>query len=58
MRDGNWKYLEDEKGEYLFDLSTDPYEKADVKGQYPDILQNLRKKYLVWEGTVLKSFLE
>jgi len=58
MRDGNWKYLADEKGEYLFDLSNDPYESTDVKQQYPDILQKMKLKYAVWEGTVLKSFLE
>ena len=58
MRNGNWKYLVDEKGEYLFDLSSDPYETNDVKDKYPDILQRMKQKYAAWEGTVLKSFLE
>ena len=58
MRNGNWKYLVDEKGEYLFDLSGDPFETNDVKDKYPDILQRMQQKYAAWEETVLKSFLE
>jgi arylsulfatase A-like enzyme len=39
MRDGNWKYIQDEKAnEYLFDLSNDPSEKI--------ILRISRKQYL------------
>jgi len=31
IREGKWKYLQDEKGEYLFDLLADPGEKNDLK---------------------------
>jgi arylsulfatase A-like enzyme len=58
IRDGIWKYLVDEKGEYLFDLSTDPAEKVDVKTKYPDILERMKTKYATWEASVLPSFLK
>jgi len=55
MRDGNWKYLQDEKGnEYLFDLLIDPREQNNLKDQQQDIFNKLKKKYGEWEKTVLK----
>lgn len=54
MRDGKWKYLQDEKGnEYLFDLSIDPQEKNNLKEQQDTIFVKLKKKYQIWETTVL-----
>jgi arylsulfatase A-like enzyme len=55
MRDGKWKWLQDEKGnEYLFDLEADSTENTNVKDQHKDILERLRKKYRQWEETMLK----
>ena len=55
MRDGKWKYFQDEKGnEYLFDLSVDPKEENDLKGQQPGVFNKLKNKYSEWEKTVLK----
>jgi arylsulfatase A-like enzyme len=54
IRDGNWKYLQDEKGEYLFNLSTDQAEKTDLKGKEEVIFNRLKKKYAEWEKTVLQ----
>ena len=55
LRDGNWKWLRDEKGnEYLFDLNADPTENNNVKDQYKEIFEKLRKKYQQWEATMLK----
>jgi arylsulfatase A-like enzyme len=55
MRDGKWKWLQDEKGsEYLFNLEADPIENNNVKDQHKDILDRLRKKYRQWEETMLK----
>lgn len=55
MRDGKWKWLQDEKGnEYLFDLEADPTEQNNVKDQHKDVLEKLRKKYHEWEATMLK----
>jgi arylsulfatase A-like enzyme len=44
---GNWKYLRAGTREFLFDVSVDPGEKADLKAQYPDVLRDLRS---AWEG--------
>ncbi len=54
IRDGNWKYLKDEKGEYLFDVATDPKESNDVKEKYSDIFNTMKEKYTKWEQTVLQ----
>ncbi|HMG67267.1 MAG TPA: hypothetical protein VK588_06255, partial [Chitinophagaceae bacterium] len=55
MRDGKWKYFQDEKGnEYLFDLSIDPREDNDLKDQQPELFNKLKNKYSEWEKTVLK----
>jgi arylsulfatase A-like enzyme len=54
IRDGKWKYLQDEKGEYLFDLSTDEGEKNDLKAKEEVIFNLLKKKYADWEKTMLQ----
>lgn len=54
IRDGNWKYLKDEKGEYLFDLVTDASEKNDLKEKEKKIFEQLKQKYGEWEKTVLE----
>ena len=54
VRDGNWKYLQDEKGnEYIFDLVKDPKEENNLKDQHHDIFEKLKTKYADWEQTVL-----
>jgi arylsulfatase A-like enzyme len=53
MRDGNWKYLQTEKGEFLFDLSADPSEKNNLKEKNPEVFEKLKTKYADWEKTVL-----
>jgi len=54
MREGNWKYLKDGKGEYLFDLFYDGAEKNDLKEREKEVFDILKKKYDDWEKTVLK----
>lgn len=54
IRDGKWKYLQDQKGEYLFDLSSDKEEKKDVKIEQQAIFSSLKEKYSQWEKTVLQ----
>lgn len=53
IRMGNWKYLQDEKNEYLFKLDEDKQEKNDLKAQYPAVFKKLKKKYAAWEKMVL-----
>jgi len=54
MRDGDWKWLQDEKGEYLFNIAKDPGEKNNLKEKETVIFDGLKKKYEQWETTVLK----
>jgi arylsulfatase A-like enzyme len=55
IRDGQWKYLQDEKGEeYLFDLVADPAEKNNLKDKEAARFAALKDKYARWEATVLK----
>lgn len=54
IREGNWKYLQDEKGEYLFDLLSDPGEKNDMKAKKEVIFSRLKQKLADWEKTVLQ----
>jgi arylsulfatase A-like enzyme len=56
IREGNWKYLQDEKGEYLFNLEVDQGEKNDLKSQEQAIFIHLKKES-DWEKTVLKPIL-
>ena len=54
VRDGDWKYLQDEKGEYLFNLTSDPGEKNDLKAKEEIIFKRLKKEYEDWVKTVLQ----
>lgn len=49
-----WKYLQDEKGEYLFNLSVDPGEKNNLQLKEATLLKRLKLNYAAWEKTVLK----
>lgn len=53
IRMGDWKYLKDAKGEYLFNLANDEQEKTDLSKQNPDVFNKLKKLYTAWEKTVL-----
>lgn len=53
VRDGKWKYLQDEQGEYLFDLSVDKEEKNDLKTKEQKIFEKMKVKLAKWEKTVL-----
>ena len=55
MRDGKWKYMQDEKGnEYLFDLASDPGEKNDLRATNPGVFEKLKAKYAKWESEMLE----
>ena len=54
IRDGDWKYLQNAKGEYLFNLKDDSAEKNNLKEQQKDVFEKLKQKYAKWESTVLK----
>ena len=52
-RVGKWKYLKDAEGEHLFDLSTDPGEKADRRRREPAIFDRVKQQYLQWSAQML-----
>jgi arylsulfatase A-like enzyme len=52
-RVGTWKYLKDERGEYLFDLSTDPGEKADRRRRDAATFDRIKRQYLAWSAQML-----
>ena len=54
LRNGNWKYLKDEKDEYLFDLHNDPSEKINLREKQPERFSALKAQFNRWEETVLK----
>lgn len=55
LREGDWKYLQDEKGvDYLFNLETDPFESTNLSAKERARLATLKKKYELWEAEMLK----
>jgi arylsulfatase A-like enzyme len=54
IRDGKWKYLQVEEGEYLFDLSTDQAEKNDLKLKERERFEKMKEKFIRWGKTVLQ----
>lgn len=53
VRRGNWKYLQTEDGEYLFDLAADSGEKHNLKSTHPDVFAELKAGLAQWESQVL-----
>lgn len=53
IREDNWKYLQNETGEYLFNLADDPGEKNNLRNANPAKFEALKKKYSAWEKEVL-----
>lgn len=53
VRDGRWKYLRDEDGEYLFDLVLDPGERMDRKLDETGRFAALRGELAAWEAEML-----
>ncbi|HET8769707.1 MAG TPA: sulfatase-like hydrolase/transferase [Gemmatimonadaceae bacterium] len=53
-RQGTWKYLRDEDGEYLFDLVLDPGERNDLHEQEPARFARLRDAWEAWDAGMLE----
>lgn len=53
VRSGKWKYVREEKNEFLFDLSIDEREQANYKDNEPGIFERLRGEFSRWETGVL-----
>jgi arylsulfatase A-like enzyme len=52
MRAGDWKYLSIEGDEFLFDLSRDSRERANLGRREPERLAAMRARYAQWEATM------
>jgi arylsulfatase A-like enzyme len=50
MRSGRWKYIHDDKNEYLFDLSVDEREQANFAQTRAKKLASMRAEYKKWES--------
>jgi arylsulfatase A-like enzyme len=53
MRSRDWKYLQTDEGEFLYDLAADPGEKQDRKAEQPAVFRQLKAKVAAWEREVL-----
>jgi arylsulfatase A-like enzyme len=53
VRHGQWKYLGDRSGEYLFDLVLDPGERRDIKDSKPEVFRKLKAAYEKWNKQML-----
>lgn len=64
VRDGKWKFLgrydpetrqaelAGEGGGGLFDLKADPAEEHDLAAEHPEVVEDLKRTYQVWEASV------
>ena len=52
IRSGSWKYLSIEGNEFLFDLSRDPRERANLRQREPDRFEALKAEYSAWAASM------
>lgn len=53
VRDGDWKYLKLGGKEHLFNLASDPRERAELAEVHPDRFAALKAKYAAWDAKML-----
>jgi len=53
MRDGNWKYLKLGSNEYLFDLSRDERERAELSTREPQRFAAMKQQWQAWNAAML-----
>jgi arylsulfatase A-like enzyme len=56
VRQGSWKLLADGGAVFLFDLSNDVGERVDLALTRPDLVTELREKYINWQKDVDSEF--
>jgi arylsulfatase A-like enzyme len=52
MRSGKWKWLSIEGNEFLFDLSADPRERANLAKRQPGMFGELRSRFAAWDRSL------
>ncbi len=52
LREGDWKYLQVDGNEYLFNIHKDERERANLAAREPDRLERMRAQWLAWNESV------
>lgn len=52
LREGDWKYLQVDGHEYLFNISKDERERANLATREPERLERLRAQWLAWDASM------
>lgn len=52
LRDGDWKYLQVDGNEYLFNIPADERERANLARKEPERLAAMREDWLAWNATM------
>jgi arylsulfatase A-like enzyme len=55
-RSGDWKYLKTDEGEFLFNLSEDPYETNNLKEKEPEKFRQIKEEFLSMDKQMLEPF--
>ena len=53
VRSGDWKYFKISGNEFLFDLATDPRERANLAHKNPQVFAQLKQQWETWDATML-----
>ncbi|WP_137920642.1 sulfatase-like hydrolase/transferase [Hydrogenophaga sp. 2FB] len=52
LREGDWKYLQVDGHEYLFNISKDERERANLAAREPERLERMRAQWVAWNASV------
>jgi arylsulfatase A-like enzyme len=52
LREGDWKYLQVDGHEYLFDIAADARERANLAPREPQRLEAMRARWMAWNATM------
>jgi arylsulfatase A-like enzyme len=52
LREGDWKYLQVDGHEYLFNINKDERERANLATREPERLERLRAQWLAWDASM------
>jgi len=56
-RSGDWKYLKTDGGEFLFNLSEDPYESNNLKEKEPEKFRQIKEEFLNMDKQMLEPYI-
>jgi arylsulfatase A-like enzyme len=54
MLNGKWKYIRDQKGDYLYDHSVDEREQANFAQKQRELVKGLRLEFDAWQAEMSK----